>query len=213
MHEQVIVLHLYGEGVADVGPQSATSRTPDKGVVTILVHRLCGSPKTMKARSSHYPHLQGKNLAQKVRFAKRQSFYAGLAGVVFVMDSEGIVEVLADLTHGRDAELSEYPMAVGMAHCCIEAWLLCDPVAIQRTTRAKMALPLPSDPESIPAPQQNRSYNPKTELKRICGAESSPQKERIASAADLDWIRDRCPIGFAAFAAEVELRIKPLFWN
>ena len=211
MPDQVIVLQLFGEGITDVGPQRHAPEIPDHGVVTIAVHRLCGSPPAMRIRTAHFPHLQGKNLAQKVRFAKRQSFYNRLAGVVFVMDSEGIVEVLADLEHGRDAELPHYPMAVGIAHRCIEAWLLCDAGAIQRALSRKTASVLPSDPENVPAPQENRSHNPKTELKRICGAGSSSQKDQIASQMSLETVRQKCPIGFAAFAAEVVERIKPLF--
>lgn len=211
MPDQAVVLQLFGEGITDVGPQHQAPRVPEKGVVTIVVRRMCGSPPTMRIRSAHFPHLQGKNLAQKVRFAKRQSFYSGIAGVVFVMDSEGIVEVLADLVHGRDAELPDYPMAVGIAHRCIETWLLCDAKAIQKALGLKAAPLLPSDPEGVPAPQQNRLHNPKTELKRICGAESSPQKDQIARQMSLDTVRDKCPIGFAPFSAEVEQRIKPLF--
>jgi hypothetical protein len=212
MPESTVVVQLYGEGLTDVGPQSEKPTLPEKGVVTILVHKLCGSSSRLRFRSSHFPHLQGKNLSQKVRFAKRQSFYSRIPGVVFVMDSEGIFEVLADLTQGRDAELPDHPMAVGMAHRCIETWLLCDPNAIQIACSLKTAPDLPADPESIPAPQENRRHNPKTELKRICGAESSSQKTRIASQIkNLDLLRHKCPLGFAPFADEVEQRIKPLF--
>jgi hypothetical protein len=35
------------------------------------------------------PHLQGKGLWQKVKFAKQTALYNRSAGAVFVMDSEG----------------------------------------------------------------------------------------------------------------------------
>ena len=214
MPESVVVLQLYGEGVTDVGPQTTNPVHPTKGIATIFVHALCGAMPQLRVRSAHYAHLHGKkSLWQKVKFAKRQSFYdRGVSGVVFIMDSEGIPEVLNELIHGRDAEHADFPMAVGMAHPCIEAWLLCDAKAIQSALSLSKPSQLPSGIESLPAPQQNRALNPKSELKRIAGVESASQKNAIAlRIKDFELLRTACPIGFARFADEIEGRIKRLF--
>jgi hypothetical protein len=213
MPEPLVVLQFYGEGVTDVGPQTTKPVLASRGIVPILVHALCGSKPQLRARSAHYAHLHGKKLWQKVKFAKRQSFYdKGVSGVVFVMDSEGISEVINELIQGRDAELAEFPMAVGMAHPCIEAWLLCDAKAIQFAGSLPTTPQLGASPEKLPAPQQNRSVNPKTELKRIAGVESVSQKEAIATKIkDFTVVRTACPKGFAPFADEIKQRIRPLF--
>jgi hypothetical protein len=214
MPEPLVVLQFYGEGVTDVGPQTTKPVLASRGIVPILVYALCGSKPQLRARSAHYAHLHGKKkLWQKVKFAKRQSFYdKDVAGIVFVMDSEGIPEVINELAQGRDAEHADFPMAVGMAHPCIEAWLLCDAKAIQQAMSLPAMPHLGTNPETLPAPQQNRGVNPKTELKRIASVESAPQKEAItARIKDFSVVRAACPKGFAPFADEIEQRIKPLF--
>jgi len=80
-----------------------------------------------------------------------------------------------------------------------------------------LALPNVTDkPEELPAPRQNRSRNPKTELRRASGWDqkelSAGEKDRIAAAMnDFDLLRSRCPRGFAPFADEVQQHIRPLF--
>lgn len=211
MPEPLVVLQFYGEGVTDVGPTTSNPVEPSRGIVTNLVHTLCGKNPQLRVRSAHYAHLHGKRLWQKVKFGKRQSFYNRVSGVVFVMDSEVIPEVIKELMQGRDAELVDFPMAVGMAHPCIEAWLLCDAKAIQNALSLTKPLQLPPDVESLPAPQQNRALNPKTELIRLAEVESSSQKDAISlRIKDFAALRAGCPKGFASFADEIEQRIKPL---
>lgn len=115
MPDSVVVLQFYGEGVTDVGPQTTKPALPSRGIVTIFVHALCGAKRQLQVRRAHYAHLHGKRLWQKVKFAKRQAFYNHVSGVVFVMDSEAIPEVVNELVQGRDAEHAGFPMAVGIA--------------------------------------------------------------------------------------------------
>jgi hypothetical protein len=163
------------------------------------------------------PYLQGKGLWQKVKFAKQTALYNRSAGAVFVMDSEGNHRGrLAELSRGRDAAYSEFPMAVGVAHPCVEAWLLVDSLAIARALGLSNSVVVPSNPESLPAPQANRAHNPKTVL-AMCAersAISSREATQIALAiTDLAALRNRCPVGFEPFAQEIEERIAiaPLF--
>ena len=188
---------------------------PTQGVVPVLLHKLCGEPATMRVVRRAVPHLQGKGLWQKVKFAKQTALYNRSAGAVFVMDSEGNHRGrLAELSRGRDAAYSEFPMAVGVAHPCVEAWLLVDSLAIARALGLSNSVVVPSNPENLPAPQANRAHNPKTVLARCAerSAISSREATLIALAiTDLAALRNRCPVGFEPFAQEIEERIAPLF--
>jgi len=215
------VLEICGEGRTDIGNvvSPTKSRTepqpPTQGVVPVLLHKLCGEPATMRVVRRAVPHLQGKRLWQKVKFAKQTALYNRSAGAVFVMDSEGNHrDRLAELPRGRDAAYSEFPMAVGVAHPCVEAWLLADPLAIARALGLSNPVVVPSNPENLPAPQANRAHNPKTVLARCAerSAISSREATLIALAiTDLASLRNRCPVGFEPFAQEIEERIAPLF--
>ena len=139
MPDAILVLEICGEGKTDVGtiPSPGKSPTmlemPTEGVVPILVHQLCGRPTTMRVIRRAFSHLigKGKGLWQKVKFAKQTAYYNKSAGAVFVMDSEGKhAERIKELIKGRDDGYAEFPMAVGVAHPCIEAWLLADASAI-----------------------------------------------------------------------------------
>ncbi len=153
---------------------------------------------------------------QKVRFAKRNAFNSGSAGLVFVLDTEGNHPgQLEQLQRGRDSELLEYPAAVGVAHPCIEAWLLADASAIVRALGLTERIDVPAEPESLPAPCKDRKQNPKAVLSRCAGRDrplSSAETTGIVQAIrDLNLIRTRCPIGFGPFADEVVGNIRPIF--
>ena len=133
-----VVIEVIGEGRTDVGlagTEPSEPSLPNKGVVPIIVHALCGKPHEMRVTRRQHASLQGKTRAQKVHFAKRQAVYSPFkpAAVVFVLDSEGdLKKRTEELIEGRDREYPEYPMAVGVAHPCIETWLLADAAAIRQ---------------------------------------------------------------------------------
>jgi hypothetical protein len=210
--ENLVVLEVFGEGKTDIGKDSVTPQLPNQGVVNIVVHRLCGNPAEMRVKTKRYAHLQqGKGLWQKVRFAKRQARYnKGTRGVVFVLDTEGDNEVIAKLAKGRDHELPEFPLAIGVAQPCIESWLLVDPSALCQALGLPGSPELPENPESLPAPAHDRKHNPKIVLAEL-GANSQHKKDAIARTLDLNTGRKRCPFGFEPFAAEIETLIRPLF--
>jgi hypothetical protein len=87
--EPVYVIDIVGEGRTDRGRGADQPEVPTNGVLPVLVHRLCNRPVSMRVRRRPLPFLQGKGLWQKVRFAKRQAFNSGSAGLVFVLDTEG----------------------------------------------------------------------------------------------------------------------------
>ncbi len=86
--ESARVIEIIGEGKTDIGKGHDRPEPPTRGVVPILVHRLCGEPGSMQVRRKPMTHLQGKGLWQKVAFAKRQAYYNRSAGVVFVRSGD-----------------------------------------------------------------------------------------------------------------------------
>lgn len=209
-----IVIEFFGEGKTDLGV-GARPTPPTSGVVPILVHRLCDCPSQMLAKRRPFAFLQGKTLAQKVRFAKRQAYYNRSAGAVFVMDSEGDDrkrrDVQEEMAKGRDQEQPTFPLAIGVAQPCIEAWLLVDERAIRRSVRIAGPLALPVEPESLPAPCRSETANPKAVLAGW-GVRSAAQKDAIAAAMnDMELLIQRCPNGFGSFAQKVQQHIGPLF--
>lgn len=218
--EHNVVVEIFGEGKTDVG-HDPRPQPPDRGVVPILVYTLCGRPDRMLVKCYGVPFLQqkgtGKGLWQKVRFARRQASYNRSHAAVFVEDSEGDLKEKTDtLIKGRDSGPSKLPMAIGVAHPCIESWLLADASAIQRAMSLATVPAVPDKPEELPAPCRDGKENPKTELARIAGSGkkdlSTKEKDNIARQMnDMDLPRARCPLSFAPFAEEVEDRIRPLF--
>jgi hypothetical protein len=210
------VIEIFGEGKTDIG-KVTDPEVPKTGVVAILLYTLCDRPANMRVKRKAGSFLIGKGWTQKVKFAKRQAFYNKSAGVVFVLDTEGShKERIRELVEGRDASLREFPMAVGAAHPCIEAWLLADAKAIRKGMALGVTPQVPDEPEKLTAPQHDRKHNPKTVLAECAGSPqtnlSSAQMDQIALAInDMGILCDRCVIGFAPFSAEVEQHIKPLF--
>jgi hypothetical protein len=155
-----------------------------------------------------------------VQFAKRQAFYNRSHAAVFVVDSEGGHKELqakqGDLEDGRGRELPHFPMAIGVAHPCIESWLLAAPEAIRRGLQLAATPQVPAEPERLAAPCRDRRDNPKTVLIALGGRGggelSAAEKDQIAAAInDFEQLRARCPLGFAPFADEVDRHIHPLF--
>lgn len=159
-------------------------------------------------------HLEGRGLAKKVELAKRTARIAHRA-LVFVVDSDGDLSKLKQLKKGRDRGHANVPTAVGVAHPCIEAWLLADAHAIRRAMGLASKPDVPAQPESLPADRDDRQH-PKRLLAGCAGSGNpdlkADDKVKIARAIrSLDVVRTRCPLSFAPFAAEVEAHIKPLF--
>jgi hypothetical protein len=223
-----IIIELYADGKTEIGDlKEEKVELPESGVLPRFLHKLCGSPTSMRIKCFGQAFLQkpgiGKGLQKKVQYARRQGIYNMKNGTahaaVYVVDSEGELKTKKkDLMHGRDLGPKDFPMAVGVAHPCIESWLLCDAHAIQRALNLSEAPPVPETPEDLPAPQKNRENNPKTALRDAAGSLqkeiSVDDKDRIAGAMnDLELVKKRCPLGFEPFAEEVEMHIRPLFSN
>ena len=231
--DEGVVIEIIGEGKTE-GEPTKEPEVPSKGVLSILIHKLCGKPNEMRVHRRRFSHLQEekgkgpsrkvreKGLSRKVRLAQQRAITRRSSGVVFVLDSEGNAEVRAkkikELDDGRRMKSDLIPTAIGVAQPCIESWLLCDGPAIRRAMDLSRSPELPDEPESLPAPQDNQQHNAKTVLTAAGGAAnqkkelSAAEKDRIAKALnDLQLLRDGCPLSFVPFADEVEREIKPLF--
>jgi Domain of unknown function (DUF4276) len=103
---------------------------------------------------------------------------------------------------------SELECVPGIACRTIEAWALGDRDAVVAACHLGEAVELPNGkkPEELwGKPRDSSSNHPKMVLKRIVGRK--PTREdfaAIAEYANVDTIRDSCPISFAPFAAELE---------
>ncbi len=207
-----VVIEICGEGKTDVAKMDDAPVTADAGVVTVLARRLCDDPPTLRVKRTPLMFLQGgKPLWQKAWLFKRSAQINGSAGCVFVMDSEGQpTTVRADLERGRSHGLPDFPMAIGVAHPCIESWLLSDAPAVRRGLGLNQRPAVPPQPESLPAPQANRTNNPKTALLACHPNNRHPnlaEKTAIAEHLTFATAEQVCP-SFAAFATEVRERIR-----
>ena len=90
--------------------------------------------------------------------------------------------MITDLAKGRDHELPDFPMAIGAARPCIEAWLLVDASALRHSLGLAQSPELPASPESLPAPTANRKHNPKTVLAAF-GAATQARKDAIGTSS------------------------------
>lgn len=216
-----IVIEVTGEGRTDIGgskgPGSSEAGTPTSGIVPVLLHKLCGQPKEMQVRRHSVASLERKTLKMKVLLAKQRSYYNKSSAAVFVIDTEGSDpnRKQRELAEGRDAGYPDHPMAIGVAHPCIEAWLLADAPAIARGLGRSNVPQVPQEPEALSAPRKESGNDPKIVLARCAGQNaplSSSDTTKIASAIEDPAVIERnCPVGFAPFAAEVRERIRPLF--
>jgi hypothetical protein len=207
MPDTEIVIEIIGEGKTD------------RGVLSSLVHSLCDLHPAMKVRGLAMPFAQRGGFDRKVEIAKQNALYRAGGpphGLVFVVDTEGDHrKAINEVTEGRDRRYGELPTAVGVAHPCIESWLLSDAAAIKSALKLAVNPIIPEHPETLPAPCENKVRNPKTVLAGCAGRSGEltvAEKTAIANKMrDMALVRSRCPKSFAPFADEVIEHIKPLF--
>lgn len=216
MENKQMIIEIIGEGKTESGRNPSDLKSPKSGVLSIVVHKLCGNPIDMKVVFKPLHSLQKGTLERKAKFERLQAYYSKYSGIVFVVDTDGDhPNKITALKKGRDTGPNEIPMAVGVAHPCIEAWLLADAKAIHKGLELAECPNVPDQPEELPAPCKDRERNPKTELGKFTNSKRDLSAKEMSSIAsnikDLDIVRERCPRSFAPFADEVESRIKPLF--
>ena len=203
-------VEFIGEGTTDIGKDEPNGEI--SGVVPILVHKLCGNPSSMCVVRKPYPFLEKGGLYRKAKLAKMRAFYDGSDGIVFVVDTEGDPprKKKDELAKARDEKHQDFPMAIGVAHPCIEAWLLADARSLGCASDQ-----VPNKPEELPAPKKDPKNNPKKALadcirsRKLLSANEAWEIAR--SIDDLRVVEIACPLGFAPFATEIRDRILPIF--
>ncbi len=212
------VVEIVGDGIAETGKMSVAPTKPESGVVTLLVFRLCDCPEGMFVhrrpifRQKRYP------LWRRVQQTKMRAADYGDAGLIYVVDSEGEdpAKYLTELVRGRDAKRKDFPMAVGVAHPCIEAWLLADPQAIRKAFDLKKAPSIPSAREYLPnAPKTfpgkfYKRFLAECAQKQRADLSMQEKSALVLAINDIAVIENSCP-SFASFAAEVKDHIGPIF--
>ncbi|MGL6073387.1 MAG: DUF4276 family protein [Fimbriiglobus sp.] len=213
----VLVIEIFGEGKTDIGYSDSKPVPAMEGVVPVLTRRLCGDPpQLLVKRTPEHAFMHNKPRTKKVLFAKRQSRINGHAACVYVVDTEGKKEkVREELETGRAGESPEFPMAVGVAHPCIESWLLADASAIRRGFGLTGQRPVvPPEPEAIPLHDAQGNNQLKLRLAACHPNNRHPnlaEKSAIAEYLDLAVGEARCP-SFAAFAVEVRTYVRDRFF-
>lgn len=216
MENKQVIIQIIGEGKTESGRDRSDLQSPKSGVLRIIVRKLCGNPYDIKFDFKPFHSLQQGGLDRKARFARQQAYYSNYSGVVLVVDTDGDHPLkIESLKKGRDSCQIPLPMAVGVAHPCIESWLLADANAIHKALDLPELPDVPDKPEELPAPCKDRAINPKTKLGECTNSQRGLSAKEMSSIAskikDLNILRERCPKSFAPFADEVESRIKPLF--
>ena len=177
--------------------EGRSNRSPDnRRRARSLVHRLCDQPEVDASYGEGpCPFLPGKSLWQKVRFAKRQAILQQFGWTRFCPATLKETTPANSNSCGADVipNWLEYPAAIGVAHPCIEAWLLSDAAAITRAMGLAQQPEVPMEPESLPAPYKDRSQNPKVVLGRCTGSTGPSLRRRddadCTENRDLDAIR------------------------
>ncbi len=215
MDNKHVIIQIIGEGKTESGRDRSDLQSPVSGVLRIIISKLCGNPIDLEIIFKPFHSLQQGGLDRKAQFARRQAYYSKYSGVVLVVDTDGDhPHKIEALKKGRDSCQIQLPMAVGVAHPCIESWLLADAKAIHKALDLPECPNVPDKPEELPAPREDRAINPKTELGKCTNSKRELSVKEMSSIAakirDFKILRERCPKSFAPFADEVESRIKPL---
>jgi Domain of unknown function (DUF4276) len=214
------VIELVCDGKTEGGPADDLPKPPITGVLTLLLHRLCDEPDDMLVRRRKPLFLRKRTpLWRRVEQTKIRAADHGEAGLVYVVDTEGDKpqKKLDDLNKGRSAKRLDFPMAIGVCHPCVEAWLLADAVAIQLAFKLPTFPPLPSTPEDLPgAPKKSPGAFYKKTLATAAGQNrddlsAQEKSDIIQEVVDLAVIEAACA-QFQTFAREVRKHIRPVFF-
>lgn len=202
----------------------AVEGQPDRiGVVTIFVRRLLEEKLHRTIAESEIetralPRVNQRGTARsgyehKVRDAIIEAAISKCTAVVIVVDRDGTAPGLrlAALSAGRthadsDGQALAKKTVIGVAVETVDAWLLADETAINAALDPHPpAIPAPS-PEQLSGAARSEKH-PKTQLRLLLARgrrEVAWPYDAIAERVRLDVLEARCPVGFAAFAADVK---------
>ncbi len=201
----------YSVLVVAEGDHELSGGHPDAALTT-FVRRLLGDGVELQATGlrirefkRHMHPGKGDRLGRKFIFITQFAEREGYDAAIILIDHDGDDTRLKSATFAQEATVTSFPRAVGIAVRTFDAWFLADHAAL--STVLGKSIDMQSNPENHSDP------------KKICeGLNSTANEElrlrdlysKVATIADLQILRERCPAGFAVFADRVQ-SLKSMF--
>ena len=162
------------------------------------VSELQTAGKRIRELSGHIHPGRGDRLGCKfigiMRWAEREGHNAA----IILIDHDGDDSRLKSATFAQETTVTLFPRAVGIAVRTFDAWFLADHAALSDVLGTTINMqPNPED-----------QSNAKSICETLNGGGSEGRRLRdfyamVAAIADLQILRDRCPVGFSVFADRV----------
>lgn len=177
-------------------------------------HELGGSLETLVMRLSqrelridhdrvsrcdiHAHHGKGQGFFKRAVRWMLEARNRGYEALVLVVDEDAQSERVKELTDAQAYQGVDLRRAFGIAIRTFDAWMLADERAL--TSVLQCAIQRQTSPEAI--------HNPKQISAALCadstaGIRQGEMYAKLAQAIELDILEERCPKGFAPFAARV----------
>lgn len=216
---------VVSEGKLDVGGDA------ELGPVTVLVRRMIEATLGRDLRPNEIegepmPRLNtvrlGKGRETRLRTALRAAEANGKDCVAFVIDRDGHANSgRRDALRAARSEIEQSGgalgalaerTAIGVAVETVEAWLLADEGALNAALAPTRPIDRHKDPEALSGGPKDPKH-PKVVLSECIARATHDRDQRghyeaIALEARLELIEERCPNGFAPFAAELRTRVR-----
>lgn len=185
---------LVGEGRHEAG-----------GALETLVRRLSQREMQCDFRKIsdpllHAHHGRGQGMFKRAVRWLLQAAQEGYDALVLLVDHDGFDQRIREIDLAQDERrLSVLPRALGVAIRTFDAWMLADEVALRQVLQCPAIQRQPA-PETI--------GDPKSRCDQLCCEAGRPMAlsdmyKAVLQTANLDILVERCPSGFAPFAARV----------
>ncbi len=176
-----------------------------EGALIVLVQRALTKPAEFVAERISDPKVRvhwrrgvGQGVVKRalawLRFAERHDFDA----LVLVIDQDGYPEREREIATAQRDDRLTLPRALGVAIRTFDAWMVADERALSQCLGRE--IPRQKDPEGI--------RDPKHVCRQLLDGSGNPMSQAelyaaTANSADLNILAERCPRGFAPFAAHL----------
>ena len=191
---------IVAEGEHELSGGTADAALP------LLVRRLFGEgidfrpvAKRIRELSGHMHPGRGNTLARKFIGIMRLAERDGYDAVIILIDQDDDRSRHHSATIAQETEYTLLPRAIGIAVRTFDAWFLADHAALSSAIDAQINMQ--PDPET--------NSDPKSILQGFNNVTNSERRLRdlysvVASGANLEIVKQRCPVGFGVFAMRVE---------
>ena len=173
------------------------------GALETLVCRVATVPLELTFRRSNDSRIRthrgkGAGMFKRALAWMREAQRKGCDAIILVIDEDGHRDRRGQFDEAQDSEYFSVKRALGIAVRTFDAWMIADEKALSTVIGANVDRQ--SDPE--------RNTAPKETCAGILTAHDSPMSQTefyagLAEVIDIDLLEDRCPKGFAPFAARL----------